>query len=52
MVKMKYLEFSTRWNQAESIIPNCLEATQILSWFLQKDGSQIWDSLMVIFELS
>ena len=52
MVKMKYFEFSTRWNQAEFMISIRLEATSIQSWFVQNDGSQIWDFLVVIFELS
>ena len=43
MVKMKYFEFSTRWNLAEFMIPVHLEATLIQSWFVQNNGNQIWN---------
>ena len=33
-VKMKYFEFSTRWNQAEMMIPIRLQAILIQSWLL------------------
>ena len=49
---MKYFEFSTKWNQAEFMIPIRLEATSIQSWFVQKDGSLIEDLLVVIIEIS
>ena len=33
-VKMKYFQFSTRWNQAEFMILLCLQAVSIQSWLL------------------
>ena len=40
---MKYFEFSTKWNQAEIMIPIRLQAISIQSWLLLKDKNQIRD---------
>ena len=40
---MKHFEFSTRWNQAELMIPIGLEATSIQIWSIQKDVSPMRD---------
>ena len=51
-VKMKYFEFTTRWNQAEIMILIRLGAISIQSWLLLKDGNQTRDFSGIIFKAS
>ena len=52
MVKMKYFEVSTRWNQAEFMIPIILKPHQFKVGLTKMIGARFEIFVVVILELS